>query len=72
MTYFEMDYRNFDGKPQRHQLSIDFKTIIEKCFENHETSDIDTTTTVSPNMVEPMVNRNFGNTFHRKNGPNQN
>ena len=22
-------------------------------------------------MIEPIVNRNFGNTFHHQNGPNQ-
>ena len=29
------------------------------------------TTTRSSDIIETIVNRNFGNTFHHQNGPNQ-
>ena len=41
---------------------------MEQVFGTPEREDIDTTTTISPNIVELIVNRNFGNTFHHQNG----
>ena len=38
-------------------------------FETLETADIDISTAHS--VIEPIANRNFGNTFHHQNGPNQ-
>ena len=38
MTYFEIDYRNFEHKTQRHQPSIGFEITTEKAFETLETS----------------------------------
>ena len=42
---------------------------MELIFETMETEEIYTNTYHS--MIEPIVNRNFGNTFHHQNGPNQ-
>ena len=41
---------------------------MEQVFETIETSDIDMKN-ISPSMIEPIVNRNVGNTFNHKNGP---
>ena len=38
-------------------------------FETLETEYIDTTTTRSQTMIEIIINKNFGYTFHHKNGP---
>ena len=42
---------------------------MELIFENLETEDIE----MNPyhSMIEPIVNRNFGNKFHHHNGPNK-
>ena len=69
MTYFEMDYRKCQPKPQRHQLSIDFEITAEQVFETLEIADINIKTTGSPKMVEPIVNSNVGNNFHHQNVP---
>ena len=66
MTYNEMYHRKFERNPQRRQLSIHFETTMEQVFETLETANIDTTTIYSPNMVKPIVNRNFENTFHHQ------
>ena len=71
MTYFEMDYRKIERKPQRHQLYVYFEITMEQIFEILEAEDIETTTTSYPNMIEPIFNRIFGNTFQYQNGPNQ-
>ena len=42
---------------------------MELIFETLETSDIDMNPYQS--IIEPIVNRYFGNTFHHKNGPNK-
>ena len=41
MTTFELQYRNFERKPQRYQLSNKFKFIIEEVFETLYTVDVD-------------------------------
>ena len=70
MTSFEIDYIAFECNPQRLQLCIDFEITMEQ-FETLEIEDIDTITTSSPNMIKPIVNRNFRNTFRHQNGPYQ-
>ena len=42
---------------------------IKEFFEALETDNVDMLKIHY--MIEPIVNRNFGNTFHRHNGPNQ-
>ena len=69
MTPFELDYRSFEHQPQSQQLSLTFTPKIEEIFESLETSDIDITP--SHSIIEPIVNRNFGNIFQHHNGPNQ-
>ena len=71
LTSFEIYYRKFERKPQRHQLSIEFDVTMEQVFETLEIADIDMTNTSSPTMVETIFNRNFVNTFHHQNGTNQ-
>ena len=44
---------------------------MEQVFENLEIADIGMANTSSPTMVETIFNRNFVNTFHHQNGPNQ-
>ena len=44
---------------------------MELVFETLETEDVDMTTIRSPNMIDPIVNRNFVNTFNHHNDPNQ-
>ena len=69
MTNSELEYRNFEQLPQRHKLSTTFKSKIEGFFETLYTADVDMSTDHS--MIYPIVNRNFGDTFHNHNGPNQ-
>ena len=69
MTTSELDYRNFERIPQRHQLSTIFHSTIEEVFETLETADVDIST--AHFIIEPIVNRNFVNTFHHHNGPNK-
>ena len=64
MTYFEMDYRKIERNPQQHQLYIKFEITMIQVFETLETSEIDTITSYSTNLIELNVNINFGNTFH--------
>ena len=68
MNPFELNYRRFERQPQIQHLSLTFSPIIEEIFETLETADIDMTPYHS--MIEPIVNRNFGNTFQHQNGPN--
>ena len=70
MTTFELDFINFESLPLRHQLSTIFHSTIEEVFETLETADVDMST--SHSIIEPIVNQDFGNTFHHQNGPNQN
>ena len=61
MTLFDLYYRKFEHLPQRHQLSTTFQFKIEEVFETIEIEDVDIKTDHS--MIEPIVNRNFGNTL---------
>ena len=44
---------------------------MDGVFETPETADDDMITTRSTNTINTIVNRKFGNNFHRHNGPNQ-
>ena len=44
---------------------------MEEVFEGLETVDVDMITTRFSKIIESILNRNFGNYFHRHNGPNQ-
>ena len=44
---------------------------MEEVYETLETAYADTTTTLSSKIIEPIVNRKFGNTFHNHNVPKQ-
>ena len=59
----------FEHQTQSQQLSLTFTLKIEEIFEALETVDI--YMTPSDSMIKPIANRNFGNTYHHKNGPNQ-
>ena len=61
MTLFQQEYRRFERKPQRHKLNNKFSFTMEEVFEGLETSDFEMITTRSSNMIEPILNRNFGN-----------
>ena len=61
MTFFELDFRRFECHPQSEQLYIIFTPSVEGILETLETSDIDMNKYHS--MIEPIVNRKFGNTF---------
>ena len=61
MTPFELDHRRFKHQPQIQQLPVTFTPKIKEIFERLETSDIDMAP--SHSMIEPIVNRNFGNKF---------
>ena len=69
MTPFELDYRKFELQPQIQKLFIKLNPAVEEVFETLETLDIDMTPYHS--MIEPISNRNFGNTFQHQNGQNQ-
>ena len=71
MTLFQQEYRKFERKPQRHKLNNKFSFTMEEVFEGLETVDVDMITTRSSKIIESILNRNFGNYFHRHNGPNQ-
>ena len=68
-TSHDIDYRRFERQPQSEQLPLKFTPKTEKIFETLETADIDMNPPHS--MIEPIVNRNFGNKFQHQNGPNQ-
>ena len=69
MNTFEIYYRKFQRLSQTHQLSTTFHFTIEEVFETLDTANIEISTTNS--IVDPILNRNFGNTFHHQNGINQ-
>ena len=69
MTNFELCYRNFEFLTQRHQPSTIFQSTIEEVFETLETPYVDMST--SHSMIEPTVNKKFGNTYNHQNGPNK-
>ena len=62
MNTFELQYRNFERDPQRHQISTTFQCTIEEVFETLEKSDVEVSTPHS--TIDPIYSRNFGNTFH--------
>ena len=65
MTPFELDYRNFERQPQSEQLSIIFNPPMEEIFVILETADIEMNP--SHSIIEPIFNRNSGNTFQHQN-----
>ena len=69
ITIFEPEYRNFEQLPQRYQLSTTFHFTIEEIFGTLETANLDMSKPHS--VIDPIVNRKFGNILHRYNGPNQ-
>ena len=69
MNPFELDYRKFELLPQIHQLSTSLSATIKEVFETLEMEGVDVTS--SHSIIEPIVNRNFGNTFQYHNGPNK-
>ena len=68
MTPFALDYRKFECIPQIQQLSITSNLTIEEVFETLETAYIDMNS--SRSTIEPIINRNCGNTFQHHNGTN--
>ena len=68
-TSFELEFRRFERQPQSNHPSITFTPKTEEIFETLETADIDMNP--SHSMIEPIINRNFGNTSQHQNGPNQ-
>ena len=69
MNTFELEYIKFEQNPQRCQISTNFHLTIEEVFDTLETADVDMSE--SHSMIDPIFNRNFGNTFRHRNGPNQ-
>ena len=67
ITSFQIALRQFERSPQSDQLKYTFDQPIELIFEAMETDDISMTPSWS--IIDPIVNRNFGNTFHNQNGP---
>ena len=59
-----------EQKPHRHQLNNKFTLTIKEVFETIEATFNDMKTSNYSNMIEPIVDRNFFNTFHHQNGPN--
>ena len=55
--------------PQIHQPRTMFHFIIEEVFETLETVGVYMST--AHYIIDPIVNRNFVNTFHHLSGPNQ-
>ena len=68
MNTFELDYRYSEWPPKRHKLSTIFQSTIEEVFEILEKENLDLST--SDSIIEPIVNQDYGNTFHHQNGPN--
>ena len=69
MNSFKLNFRRFERHPQSDQLFIIFTHSIELIFLTLETALIDMNPLHS--MIDPIVNKNFGNKFHHQNGPNQ-
>ena len=68
MTTFELEYITFEQNTLRHQLSTTFLFTIEEVFETLNTAYVYMST--AHYFIDPFVNRNFGNTFHHRNVPN--
>ena len=56
-TNCKLDYRKFNCKPQRHQLSTIFQSSIEEVFEALEKVDVDMSTAHS--IIKPIFNQFF-------------
>ena len=69
MTSFEQYFRWFERPQQSNQLYDIFLPSMEYIFYNLKTADIEINT--SHSMIELIVNRNFVDTFHHNNVPNQ-
>ena len=69
MTTFEPEYRKFELLPQSQQPPTMLQFKIEEVFETLETAGVDISTAHS--MIDPILNRNFGNTFYHPNGSNK-
>ena len=69
ITSFEIDFRRFEHKQKSDQLSITLTPSMEGIFETTGTADIDINP--SHSMIEPILNRKFGNTFYHQNGQNK-
>ena len=69
MNKFELEYRNIMRLPQIIHLSTTFLLILKSVFETIETVYVEMSTAHS--MIGPIVYRNFDNTCHHQNGPNQ-
>ena len=52
---FEMYYRKFERKTQRHQRFIYFEIKMESLFLTLETSDIHITETSSPTIIDKLL-----------------
>ena len=71
MTTFELEYRKFERKSQEHKLSNKFQFTTEEVFETLDIVYINARTAHYSTIIEPIVNKNYGNTFHHQNIPNQ-
>ena len=69
MSTCEIQYRTFECNKHRHQLSTIFQHTIREFFETLDTEDVYMST--SHSMIDHIINRNFVNTFHRQNVPDQ-
>ena len=49
---FQLEYINFERKPQRNQFSTTFQFTIQEVFETLETANVDTKTANSSTMIE--------------------
>ena len=69
MTFYDLEYRRFERQPQSNQLYLTFTPKLEEIFETIETADININSYQS--LIEPIIDRNFKNTFQHHNGPNK-
>ena len=60
MTPFQLYYRNFERLPQSHQIPTTFTPTIKEVSGNLDIAD--TYMTSSHSIIEPIINRSFGNT----------
>ena len=71
MNKFELEYRSFELKTQRHQLSNTFQFTIEEVSETLETAYFETIAAHYSTMIKPIVNRKFVNNFNHQYSPHQ-
>ena len=69
INLFKLDNIRFKRQTQIQKISLTFTPKIEEIFETLETSDI--YMTIFHSIIEPIVNRNFLNTFQHQTGTNQ-